>query len=147
MGHSPADPPHCSRRSLWTRGLLAGAIVWPVCLAIGALAQQWTGVPAGFPPFTFLPLTAACWGGALLGTLVYGLLCRFCPHPKRWMWLLGTLVIALSLYLPYRLSYTQSQRFAGVTPSAQLVLVVMHLVVGGTVIGLLTGPRRSGPIG
>jgi hypothetical protein len=38
-------------------------------------------------------------------------------------------VLALSFALPLRLSFAESDRFAGVTPSAQMVLVLMHTVV------------------
>jgi len=47
-----------------------------------------------------------------------------------------------ALALPIRLSFTKSQRFAGVTPSAQAMLVLMHTVVATVaVVALLADPK------
>jgi hypothetical protein len=52
---------------------------------------------------------------------------------------MGALV--LSFGLPLRLSFTKSRRFAGVPPSAQMMLVLMHAVVATAVVVTLLETR------
>ena len=56
--------------------------------------------------------------------------------------LVAVCALALSFALPLRLSFTKSHRFAGVTPSAQAMLVLMHTVVATVaVVTLLADPN------
>jgi hypothetical protein len=131
-------------KNVWSRGLWGGLVSFAAAMGIALVAQQSTGVPEGFPPFTVGPVAAACFGSAVLGSGVFLLLRRLTRRPERWMWWISAVVIAGSLALPYRLGYTQSKRFAGATPAAQSVLVLLHLIVGGTVTTALTmRPRMA----
>ncbi len=98
-------------------------------MAIGAAASRLTGVPKDFPPFTFLPLLSGAVGGTVLASIVYALIQATTQNPDRVFFFISLGVFALALGLPLRLSFTHSARFAGVTPSAQMVLVLMHAVV------------------
>jgi hypothetical protein len=109
--------------------LLAGAIAAVLDLAIGTAAPKFTRVPQDFPPFTFLPILSGTVGGAILASLVYSILRIATRNPDRTFFFVSLGVFALSLALPLRLSFTHSHRFAGVTPSAQMVLVLMHAIV------------------
>lgn len=123
--------------------LLAATIALIVDLAIAAIASRFTHVPRDFPPFTFLPIVSGAVGGAVLAALTYSLLRAVTSHPDKAFFLVAIVALALSFLLPLRLSYTKSPRFAGVTPAAQMVLVLMHAVVATTsVVTLLARSSR-----
>ena len=108
---------------------VAAAVALAIDLAIGAVASRFTGVPRDFPPFSFLPLLSGAVGGTILASVAYSLI-KACAHnPDRVFFFVSLCVFALALGLPLRLSFTHSARFAGVTPAAQMVLVLMHAVV------------------
>ena len=109
--------------------LLAATVSFAVDLAIGATAARYTEVPLDFPPFTLLPILSGAVGGSILASIVYSILRVASRNPDRSFFFIALAVFALSLALPLRLSFTRSHRFAGVTPSAQMVLVLMHAVV------------------
>ena len=109
--------------------LIAGIVALVVDMAIGSAAVRLTRVPQDFPPFTLLPILSGTIGGAVLASAVYGVIRMVARNPDRIFFFVTLAVFALSLGLPLRLSYTRSHRFAGVTPSAQMVLVLMHAVV------------------
>lgn len=109
--------------------LAAGALALVLDLAIGTVAPRFTRVPHDFPPFTFLPVVSGTVGGALFASIVYSIIRAVSRNPDRIFFFVTLGVFALSLGLPLRLSFTRSHRFAGVTPSAQMVLVLMHAIV------------------
>jgi hypothetical protein len=108
---------------------LAGSIAFIVDLAIGAAAPHFTRAPQSFPPFTTLPILAGTFGGATCASIVYSIIKMNARNPDRVFFFVSLAVFALALGLPLRLSYARSPRFSGVTPSAQMVLVLMHAVV------------------
>ncbi len=109
--------------------LAAALIALLLDLAIATAAVRLTRVPPTFPPFTFLPILSGTVGGTVLASLVYSGIRAASPAPDRLFLFVTLAVFALSLGLPLRLSFTHSLRFAGVTPAAQMVLVLMHAVV------------------
>jgi hypothetical protein len=109
--------------------LLAGAISFAVDVMIGTTASRFTRVPSAFPPFTLLPVLSGTFGGAILASIVYSILRASARNSDRVFLFITVAIFALSLGLPLRLSFTKSQRFAGATPSAQMVLILMHAVV------------------
>ncbi len=109
--------------------LLAGVIAFVVDFAIGTAAPRFTHVPDNFPPFTVLPVLSGTVGGAICASFGYSLIKLVARNPDRVFFFVALGVFTLALGLPLRLSYTKSHRFAGVTPSAQMVLVLMHAVV------------------
>ena len=125
-----------------TRTLLltvsAALIALVLDLAIATAAVRLTRVPQTFPPFTFLPILSGTVGGTVLASLVYSGIRAASSQPDRLFFFVTLTVFALSLGLPLRLSFTQSVRFAGVTPAAQMVLVLMHAVVAAVSFVVLT---------
>ena len=107
----------------------AATIAFLIDLAIATAAVRLTRVPPSFPPFTFLPLLSGALGGALFASLAFAGIRAASPSPERVFFFVTLAVFALSLGLPLRLSFTHSPRFVGVTPAAQMVLVLMHAVV------------------
>ena len=107
----------------------AAIVAFFLDLAIGAAAVRFTRVPQGFPPFTLLPILSGAVGGAVLASLVYAGVRAVSSMPDRLFFFVTLAAFTLSLGLPLRLSFTRSLRFAGVTPAAQMVLVLMHAVV------------------
>jgi hypothetical protein len=107
----------------------AGGIALAIDLAIGTAAPRFTHVPREFPPFTFLPVFSGTVGGAVLASIAYSIIRITSRNPDQIFFFVSLAVFALSLGLPLRLSFTHSSRFAGVTPSAQMVLVLMHAIV------------------
>ena len=102
------------------------------------VALRVTGVPKAFPPFTVLPLLSGVVGGFVGASAVYLLLTSISVNPNRSMFFVSIFVLALSFGLPLRLSFTKSPRFAGVTPSAQMVLALLHSAVATAAICVLT---------
>lgn len=123
--------------------LVAGAVALTLDLAIGTAAPKFTRVPQDFPPFTFLPILSGTVGGAILASVVYSIIRVAARNPDRTFFFVCLGVFALSLGLPLRLSFTRSHRFAGVTPSAQMVLVLMHAIVA--VVSFVTLTARPEP--
>jgi hypothetical protein len=122
--------------------LLACGFAFTLDFAIARLGVHLTNVPTDFPPFTLLPILSGCVGGVLMAALTYAVLNAVSSHPQRDFLFVAVAVLALSFALPLRLSFTKSHRFAGVTPSAQAILVLMHTVVATTaVVMLLAKPR------
>jgi hypothetical protein len=134
---------------LWARGFKAGAWSFAATWVVAQIASQTTGVPEAFPPFTLAPLATACFGSAILGTAIYQLLRRLTRWANPIFVVLAIGVVGASLVLPYRLGYTQSKRFEGATPSAQVVLALMHVVVAGFITTSLIrskAPRSENPV-
>ena len=123
--------------------LLAAAVSLVIDLAIGTAAPRFTAVRQEFPPFTFLPILSGTVGGAILASIVYSSIKVVASNPDRMFFFVSLGAFALSLGLPLRLSFTRSPRFAGVTPSAQMVLVLMHAVVAVVSFVSLTSKPSS----
>ncbi len=123
--------------------LAAATIAFVIDLLIGIAAVKLTRVPQDFPPFTALPILSGAVGGAVLASLVYAGLRAISREPDRLFFFVSLAFFALSLSLPLRLSFTRSLRFQGVTPAAQMVLVLMHAVVAVVSFLMITArPER-----
>ena len=123
--------------------LLASVLAFVVDALIGFAGLRFTHVPKGFPPFTLLPILSGAVGGAILASITYAAIQAVSKQPDKVFLFVAVAALALSFALPLRLSFTKSARFAGVTPSAQMVLVLMHTVVATvTVATLLAKPDR-----
>ena len=107
----------------------AAMIAFIIDFALGTAAMRLTRVPPDFPPFTLLPILSGAVGGAILASFVYAAVRAISSAPDRLFFFLTLAAFTLSLGLPLRLSFTRSLRFTGVTPAAQMVLVLMHAVV------------------
>jgi hypothetical protein len=114
---------------------LACAVLIPVLLILGQVFLRVTGVPAGYPPLTPLPLLSGAVGGSLISALGFLMLRRIINDQNTFQTVLiglAILFLIASFSLPWRLSYTQSTRFFGVTVWAQLSQAFLHCVVVGT---------------
>ncbi len=114
--------------------LLACSVAFAIDFTIARAALRFTHVPSDFPPFTLLPILSGCVGGVLMASLTYAVLKAVSGQPERMFLFVAVAALALSFALPLRLSFTRSPRFAGVTPSAQAILVLMHAVVATTAV-------------
>ena len=65
----------------------------------------------------------------MLASAAYSLVKTLSRDPEKTFFFVAAAALALSYGLPLRLSFTRSHRFAGVTTSAQMVLILMHTVV------------------
>lgn len=122
--------------------LSAAVVTFLVESFVAQIATRVTGVPKGFPPFTALPILSGVAGGFILASLTYGVLHMLTPRVDRVFFFIAILALALSFALPIRLSFTKSQRFAGVTPAAQMFLALMHTIVAAGAVTALTAARR-----
>lgn len=122
--------------------LSASGAAFAVDFLIGRAGLRWTHVPKDFPPFTLLPILSGAVGGPLLAAGVYAIIRAVSKQPDRVFLFVAIAALVVSFALPLRLSFTKSKRFAGVTPTAQIVLVLMHTVVATfTVAALLAKPE------
>ncbi|HEY9676984.1 MAG TPA: hypothetical protein V6C76_03205 [Drouetiella sp.] len=115
------------------------AIAFGIAYPIARASVQLTGVPSSFPPFTALPILSGAVVGPIAAAIIYATVRHFnTVDPDRTFFFITLFAFALSLLLPLRLSFTQSMRFTGVTPSAQMVLVLMHAIVAASTFVALT---------
>jgi hypothetical protein len=122
--------------------LFACTFAFAIDIMIALAGLRFTHVPSDFPPFTLLPILSGCVGGVVMASLTYAVLKLVSAHPEKMFLFVAVCALALSFALPIRLSFTKSQRFAGVTPSAQAMLVLMHTVVATiAVVTLLIDPK------
>lgn len=123
--------------------LVAICLAFAVDYLIAQAGLRFTQVPKAFPPFTFLPILSGAVGGAVLATLTYAIIRAVSSQPDRTFLFVAIAALAVSFALPLRLSFTRSARFAGVTPTAQMILVLMHTVVATiNVAAVLAKPGR-----
>lgn len=128
---------------IWMRFALAATLTTLVCLPIAFLLLRITGVPPTYPPLLPQQIIAGTVGGALLVTLGYWLLSAFIRDQKTLTTVFlvaGIVLLIASFHLPYRLSYTTSPRFAGVTLAAQMGQGLLHTIV--VVLSMICFLRR-----
>ena len=122
--------------------LFACTFAFAIDIMIALAGLRFTNVPSDFPPFTLLPILSGCVGGVVMASLTYAVLRAVSAQPEKMFLFVAVCALALSFALPLRLSFTKSQRFAGVTPSAQAMLVLMHTVVATVaVVTVLADPK------
>lgn len=117
-----------------TRFAAAAVLTTAVCLVVGYILLKTTGVPDTYPPLRPLQIISGTVGGAVLVTLGYLFLALLFRDRKTLITLFvaaGIVLLLASFYLPYRLSYTKSPRFAGVTMAAQIGQGLLHAIVVG----------------
>lgn len=117
---------------IWTRFALAAGLTTAVCLIVAYILLRIAGVPPTYPPLLPLQIIAGTVGGAFWVTLGYWLLSSIIRDQKTLTAVFlsaGILLLIASFYLPYRLSYTTSPRFAGVTLAAQIGQGLLHAIV------------------
>lgn len=106
--------------------LIAFCLAYPV--ARGAVLLN--AVPKEFPPFTALPILSGVVIAPMVAASIYASIKLTNPtDPDRIFFFVTLAFFALSFGLPLRLSFTQSARFAGVIPQAQMILVLLHAIV------------------
>ncbi len=101
---------------------------------MAAIFLRTTGVPPTYPPLLSQQIISGTIGGAFLVWLGYALLATFIRERfvlDRVTIALGVVLTLASFYLPYRLTYTTSPRFEGVTVAAQIAQAFLHAVVVG----------------
>jgi hypothetical protein len=114
------------------RFALAATLTTAFCVPLGLALLRITGVPPSYPPLLPQQILSGTIGGALLVALGYWLLSALIPDRKLRHTVFMALAVVLTLVsfqLPYRLSYTTSPRFAGVTVAAQVGQCLMHTIV------------------
>lgn len=115
-----------------SRFALAAGLTTAICVPLGLILLRITGVPRTYPPLLPLQVVSGTVGGALLVALGYGFLTAIFPGKKlrdTIFIVLAVLLTIASYHLPYRLSYTKSARFAGVTVAAQIGQGLLHTIV------------------
>ena len=119
---------------MFGRFLLASLSTTVSCLLLAAVFLRTTGVPPAYPPLLPQQIVAGTVGGAFLVWLGYALLAGFIRDQgalARTVIALGFVLTIASFYLPYRLTYTTSPRFEGVTVAAQVAQSFLHAMVVG----------------
>lgn len=117
-----------------SRFLVAVGLTSAVCLIVGYMLLKTTGVPDSYPPLSSLPILSGTVGGSVLVALGYILLWALVRDQNVLVVVFvtaGAVLLLASFHLPYRLSYTKSPRFAGVTVAAQIGQGLLHTLVAG----------------
>ena len=118
----------------FSRLALAAVISTSICVPAGLVLLKIAGAPPDYPPLLPQQVFAGTLGGSLLVALGYALLALLIKDLKTRhfvLFALGALLLLASFNLPYRLRYTQSPRFAGVTLAAQIAQGMLHTLVVG----------------
>ena len=117
-----------------TRFGVAAGLTTAASLVVGTVLLWTTGVPETYPPLRPLQIVSGTVGGAFLAAVGYALLTAL-VHDQRTLATIfvaaGVVLLVASFHLPYRLSYTTSLRFAGVTVAAQVGQGFLHTLVVG----------------
>jgi mannose/fructose/N-acetylgalactosamine-specific phosphotransferase system component IIC len=117
---------------LMSRFALAATLTTAVCVPLGLSLLRVTGVPPSYPPLLPQQIVSGTVGGAFLVMLGYALLASIFPEKKvrhTVFMVLAVLLTFASYQLAYRLTYTTSPRFAGVTVAAQIGQCLLHTIV------------------
>ncbi len=122
---------------------LAAGLAFVIDFALGQAGIRIAQVPRTFPPFTALPILSGAIGGPVLASLTFAIIQAVARQPEKPFLFTAIFVLALSFALPLRLSFTKSARFAGVTPTAQMILVLMHTVVATVSVAAVLQSRRN----
>lgn len=113
----------------------------PLNLVLGFVFAWLTNVPSPFAPFTPAPIVAGSVAGPLISTVGYLLLWAIvCDQRALHLVFVaaGIALLVASYYLPWRLTYSASSRFAGAIIAAQFALGLLHtIVVGVSVVSFL----------
>lgn len=136
MGEARARPAPPRSRSLAARGGLA-VVLSVVANALVLQAALARSVAPGFRPLSLPSVAFLSAAGAAGAAVVYWLLRRSVDEPVRTFRRLAVAVLVVS-FVPdvALLAFDPAATVAGV-----VVLVVMHVVVAGISVGLLTGWR------
>lgn len=129
---------------MFKRFLSACMLTTVGCLVLAAIFLKITGVPPTYPPLLPQQIISGTIGGAFLVWLGYALLSTFINDQTvltRTVIVLGVVLTVASFYLPYRLTYTTSPRFEGVTVAAQVAQAFLHSIVVG--VSLFCFVRRG----
>jgi hypothetical protein len=76
---------------------------------------------------------------AMVAVLLYAALLRFTRHPARVFTVISTFVFIVSL-IPV---FTYIPSVPGATSAQTAILVLMHVIAAGVIVGLLTSIRRT----
>lgn len=115
-----------------SRFALAAVLTTSACVPLGLMLLRITGVPPTYPPLLPQQIVSGTVGGPLLVALGYWLLSALIPDKRVRNIVFLSLAVVLclaSFQLPYRLSYTKSLRFVGVTLAAQIGQCLIHTLV------------------
>lgn len=129
---------------MFQRFLMACLLTTVSCLVLAAVFLRITGVPPTYPPLLPQQIISGTVGGAFLVWLGYAMLSACIRNQStlsRTVIMLGIILTVASFYLPYRLTYTTSPRFEGVTVAAQVAQGFLHAMVVG--ISLFCFLRRD----
>jgi hypothetical protein len=121
-----------SAADFFGRLALAAILTTCFCVPLGLALLRITGVPPTYPPLLPQQVVSGTIGGSILVGIGYVVLSAIIRDKTLLNWLfigLGLVLLIASYYLPYRLTYTQSPRFAGVTFSAQIGQALLHSMV------------------
>jgi mannose/fructose/N-acetylgalactosamine-specific phosphotransferase system component IIC len=134
MNIAPKDKNKMPFTELLSRFALAATLTTACCVPLALVLLRVTGVPVSYPPLLPQQILAGSVGGALITALGYAFLSAILPNRqlRHLIFLsLAVVLVILSFYMPYRLSFTQSPRFAGVTPAAQVGQALLQVIVAG----------------
>lgn len=138
-----SNPMSLTLAEIWMRFALAATLTTLVCLPLAWVLLKTTGVPRTYPPLLPLQIVSGTVGGVLMVTLGYWVLSSLISDQKTLLLVfsvLGFVLLLASFHLPYRLSYTKSLRFMGVTPAAQIGQGLLHTLV--VVLSMICFLRR-----
>lgn len=110
-------------------GFFAGAAATLLNIGVSTAAAWLTKAPPTFAPFTLLPVVSGSLGGAVFACLVYFGLQNIPSYPHLVIAGVAAAVLLASFNLPYRIMFSPSPRFAGVSLPIQIAQGLMHTVV------------------
>lgn len=134
-----------SRRgwSLWLIGLVAAVAGSVANLVLMRMTKSSLGVPDTFGPLATIPIIVWSVIGAFGAIGVYALIRRFNANPKRTFFIVAVVVLVLSFIPDVAILDSTEGPFAGATPAAAVVLMVMHVISFAIVVPMVLSLARQ----
>ncbi len=129
-----------AQRAGWPLGIigLVAAIASSLAnLALIFLIKPMLRVPGTFAPLTTAPIIFWSFVGAFGAIGVYALIRIWSTTPNRTFVIVAVIVLVLSFIPDLAISGVTTGPFAGATPAAILVLMVMHVISFAIVVPML----------
>ncbi len=124
-------------------GLTAAVLAAIVNGVISQVARAVLDAPSGFLPLQLPTVLVSTVAFILVGTVVFLVINRFARRPVRVFQVVAVIALLLSFANPFVIRNSDSERFAGMTGSILVALLLMHIAAAAIAIPILSRAGRD----